>query len=71
MLFIIRLHYCFLFKECEEKNILPTTLAALSIATFLLGVMLIVVSKLRLASLIQYIPMPVIGGYLGELVSQR
>ena len=49
---------------CSEENILPTTLVVLSLATFLLGCMLIVVSKLRLASIIQYIPMPVIGGYL-------
>ena len=46
-----------------------TTMAAalwtLGLATALLGVMLIVIGRLRLASLAQYLPVPVVGGYLG------
>ncbi|KAJ1427778.1 hypothetical protein B484DRAFT_74140, partial [Ochromonadaceae sp. CCMP2298] len=48
----------------DKDNIVPTTLVVLSICTFLLGCMLIVVSRLKLATVIQYLPMPVIGGYL-------
>ena len=47
-----------------KEQIVPTALFVLPICTFLLGGMLIVVSKLRLATVIQYLPMPVIGGYL-------
>lgn len=32
--------------------------------TGLLGVALVVLGRLRLASVVQYLPMPVIGGYL-------
>jgi sulfate permease, SulP family len=52
-------------QSCESKdNILPTTLFTLGICTASLGLMLIVVSKLKLASFVQFLPMPVIGGYL-------
>jgi SulP family sulfate permease len=44
--------------------IIPTTLFTLAICTFLLGGMLMVVAKLKLASMVQYLPMPVVGGYL-------
>lgn len=46
------------------SEIIPTTLVILSICTLVLGLLLVVVAKLNLASLVQYIPMPVIGGYL-------
>lgn len=48
----------------EEDNILPTTLFTLGICTAILGILLLIVSKLRLASMVQFLPMPVIGGYL-------
>lgn len=52
-------------RSCNNpENIVPTTLFILGSSTAILGVMLIIVSKLRLASLVQYLPMPVIGGYL-------
>lgn len=47
-----------------QHSIISTTVIILPICTFLLGGMLIVVSRLKLASVIQYLPMPVIGGYL-------
>ncbi len=55
--------------ECCDKpdHVMATTLFVLSICTFLLGCMLLVVSKLKLASAIQYLPMPVIGGYLAYI----
>jgi sulfate permease, SulP family len=48
----------------RSEQIVPTTLVVLPICTFLLGCMLVVVAKLKLATVIQYLPMPVIGGYL-------
>lgn len=47
------------YSGIDEDQIIPTTLFVLAAATFLLGVMLIVASKLKLASIIQYLPMPV------------
>jgi sulfate permease, SulP family len=52
---------------CTEDTLLPTALFVLSIGTALLGVMLIVIGKLRLASVVQYLPMPVVGGYLAYI----
>ena len=46
--------------ECSQ-SILVTTLATLSSATALLGIALIITGRLRLASLVQYLPLPVIG----------
>jgi sulfate permease, SulP family len=51
----------------HEHMIMATTLYTLSICTFLLGCMLLVTSRLKLASLVQYLPMPVIGGYLAYI----
>eukprot|EP01038_Epipyxis_sp_PR26KG_P008476 gene8476-11458_t len=48
----------------NKAAIVPTTLFTLAISTSTLGLMLIAVSKMKLASVIQYLPMPVIGGYL-------
>ena len=54
--------------SCEVKAmIIPTTLVILSICTATLGLMLMIISKLKLASLVQYLPMPVIGGYLAYI----
>ncbi|KAE9332815.1 hypothetical protein PF008_g14757 [Phytophthora fragariae] len=46
----------------EER--VSTVLVHLSISTMLVGVGLILTGKARLASLVQYLPTPVIGGYL-------
>jgi SulP family sulfate permease len=52
-------------SSCSKpENIVPSALFILGLSTAILGVMLIIVSKLRLASIVQYLPMPVIGGYL-------
>lgn len=48
----------------NPAHVLPTTLFVLAVCTAVLGVLLIAVSKLRLASTVQYLPMPVVGGYL-------
>lgn len=47
-----------------SHRILATTLVTLSLSTFLLGLLLIVLGRMKLASIVQYLPMPVIGGYL-------
>ena len=49
---------------CDTSQILPTALVVLGGSTALLGLMLIITGKLRLASAVQYLPMPVVGGYL-------
>lgn len=49
----------------EEK--ITTVLVHLSISTVIVGVGLILTGKARLASLVQYLPTPVIGGYLAYI----
>jgi len=53
-----------LAKGYEPDLMVATVLVLLSLSTATLGLALIVVGKLKLASLVQYLPMPVIGGYL-------
>ena len=48
-------------------NLVPTTLFVLAVSTALLGAMLMVVGKFKLAHFIQYLPLPVIGGYLAYI----
>lgn len=48
----------------SEEAILSTTLVLLSLGTALLGVVLIVIGKCKLANAVSYLPMPVVGGYL-------
>lgn len=50
-------------KDQIEK-IVPTTLVVLSLATFLLGNVLVIAGRYKFARILQYLPMPVIGGYL-------
>ncbi|TDH66117.1 uncharacterized protein CCR75_001393 [Bremia lactucae] len=45
-------------------EVLATTLFTMAISTAGLGAALIITGKLRLASFVQYLPMPVVGGYL-------
>ena len=55
-------------EGCKSpEDILPTTLVVLSIYTALLGAMLILLGKLKLASVVQYLPLPVVGGYLAYI----
>jgi len=52
-------------NSAENKAaIIPTTLVALSLSTTLLGVAVFALGKLKLAKLVAYLPMPVVGGYL-------
>ncbi|OQR95113.1 Sulfate Permease (SulP) Family [Achlya hypogyna] len=51
----------------SPEAIVATTLVTLSSATALMGVALIMTGKFKLASLVQYLPMPVIGGYLSYI----
>lgn len=51
----------------SPESIIPTTLVVLSMYTALLGAMLILLGKLKLASVVQYLPLPVIGGYLAYI----
>ena len=47
-----------------REAMVATVLVTLSLSTALLGVALIITGKCRLASLVQYLPLPVVGGYL-------
>ena len=51
----------------SDEVVVATALWLLGIATAALGFMLIVIGKLRLASLAQYLPVPVVGGYLAYI----
>lgn len=51
-------------EGATPKEIMTTTVVSLSLCTTVLGLMLILTGKLRLARLIQYLPLPVVGGYL-------
>ena len=51
-------------QGCSDEQILATALIGLSIFTAILGVGLIVIGRLRLASVIRRLPTPVVGGYL-------
>ena len=46
------------------EAMLATVLVTLSLSTALLGLALIITGKLQLAALVQYLPLPVVGGYL-------
>jgi MFS superfamily sulfate permease-like transporter len=48
----------------SSEEIISTSLVILSMATFSTGIVLIVLGKFRLADLVSYLPLPVIGGYL-------
>ena len=51
----------------NEDTIVSTVVVILSVGTALLGVALIIIGQLKLASAVQYIPVPVIGGYLAYI----
>lgn len=49
-----------LVLSVSEENLIPTTLIVLCLSTAGLGVMLMLIGKLRLASVVQFLPMPVV-----------
>lgn len=51
-------------RDHSDEEILATTLIGLSIFTLLLGISLIIIGKLQLASIVKALPTPVVGGYL-------
>ncbi|CAM9397465.1 unnamed protein product, partial [Hapterophycus canaliculatus] len=51
-------------ESLDEAGMLSTSCFILCTCTGLLGVALVVLGRLRLASVVQYLPMPVVGGYL-------
>eukprot|EP00559_Dactyliosolen_fragilissimus_P004110 CAMPEP_0184862336 /NCGR_PEP_ID=MMETSP0580-20130426/6807_1 /TAXON_ID=1118495 /ORGANISM="Dactyliosolen fragilissimus" /LENGTH=736 /DNA_ID=CAMNT_0027360151 /DNA_START=145 /DNA_END=2351 /DNA_ORIENTATION=+ len=51
-------------RGCDDEQILATTVIGLSIYTTLLGIGLIIIGKLKLATFVQSLPTPVVGGYL-------
>lgn len=48
----------------DAATALGTSLLTMSVATFFTGAMTLLVARFRLAQLVQYLPLPVIGGYL-------
>ena len=53
-----------LLDRHQDAAIVPTALFVLPIYTALMGLVLVLIGRLHLASVIQYLPMPVVGGYL-------
>ena len=51
-------------KGKSDDDIISTVLITLSLCTMLLGIALILTGYFKLAQLVQYLPMPVVGGYL-------
>ena len=47
-----------------QEEVMSTCLVLLTMATFATGIVLIVMGKFRLADLVSYLPLPVVGGYL-------
>lgn len=54
-------------QSFSMQEVLASTLFTLALSTALLGVALVVTGKLKLASFVQYLPMPVVGGYLAYI----
>eukprot|EP00878_Enallax_costatus_P013193 GHUV01013790.1.p1 GENE.GHUV01013790.1~~GHUV01013790.1.p1 ORF type:complete len:1035 (+),score=287.38 GHUV01013790.1:628-3732(+) len=49
----------------EVHEIIGTALLTLTVATAVVGIMTMLVARFKLATLVQYVPLPVVGGYLG------
>ncbi|GAB4817875.1 hypothetical protein N2152v2_004921 [Parachlorella kessleri] len=49
----------------DAATALGTSLLTMTVCTFLVGLGTLAVSKFKLAGLVQYLPLPVVGGYLG------
>ncbi|KAF6261741.1 hypothetical protein COO60DRAFT_1699671 [Scenedesmus sp. NREL 46B-D3] len=52
-------------QSLDDATVIGTALLTLTVATFVVGVMTLLVAKFKLATLVQYVPLPVVGGYLG------
>ena len=50
--------------RADPANVLATTVVTLSLATFCLGLVVYCVGRMKLATMVSYLPMPVVGGYL-------
>jgi hypothetical protein len=48
----------------SQEEIMSTCLVILTMATFSTGIVLMLMGKFRLADLVSYLPLPVVGGYL-------
>ncbi|GLI60655.1 hypothetical protein VaNZ11_002855 [Volvox africanus] len=44
---------------------LGSSLLAMTLSTFIVGLLTVVVARLKLADMVSYVPLPVVGGYLG------
>ena len=53
--------------QAPYDEVIATALVALASSTTLLGLALVLTGKLRLAGLVQYLPLPVVGGYLAYI----
>ncbi|KAK9811232.1 hypothetical protein WJX72_000395 [[Myrmecia] bisecta] len=51
--------------QLPDREILGTTLLTLAVSTFIVGLLITIVGRFKLATLVQYVPLPVVGGYLG------
>ena len=56
-----------LADDWDADATVATALVTIALATASLGLALVVIGKLRLASLVSYLPSPVVGGYLGYI----
>jgi SulP family sulfate permease len=54
-------------KGESPEDVMATVLCTLAASTALLGFCLILTGKLKLATLVQYLPLPVVGGYLAYI----
>eukprot|EP01025_Chloroclados_australasicus_P026602 TRINITY_DN2642_c0_g2_i1.p1 TRINITY_DN2642_c0_g2~~TRINITY_DN2642_c0_g2_i1.p1 ORF type:complete len:900 (-),score=76.19 TRINITY_DN2642_c0_g2_i1:308-3007(-) len=51
--------------EQLAQKVMGTALITTALSTALVGLLIIVIGKLKLAQLVQFVPVPVVGGYLG------
>jgi hypothetical protein len=51
--------------EVPEADLLPTTIAAIAVTTFSVGLVSLLLGLFNLGNVIRYVPFPVIGGFLG------
>ncbi|TDH68388.1 hypothetical protein CCR75_001425 [Bremia lactucae] len=54
-------------EETSLKAKVTTTVVSIGLATASLGVVLVLLGKFKLAGLVSYLPMPVVGGYLAYI----
>ena len=47
-----------------DEEVLSTTIVLLGLSTTCLGAVLIVAGRLKVADMVAYLPLPVVGGYL-------